>query len=435
MEEALVVDEKELLAFVIGFRIQNMRKKKKMTQTALGIGLGSQPLISLIESGRCLPAPDILLEIGKRLNDEQIQNYAENLENEGIKSLDLIENNKELLLNALLDFHNKWSKIHEIIATTLCDYYYNKKILESVTKITEAIINNISSGPTYVQACFYRGSMFLHNHDYEEARQWLKNAELNIDLLEYILKARLLYNLGYLYTQTGNQSTALWYAKLAAKQFEFTQDVYAQTKTIGLIGVIERRMGQINDSEKSLLHAYGLLSRLDEDLEAQARTACTLAEVYLELGRLNETEEWCLKSINIGQKVGDIPSVYNSFHTLSILKWLQGDSNQSRKYLDESIEAAQACNDKVALSKMYMTATWIYPDILDRLNFATRAYEIFSVKDHALKGLITQRLSQLNGDIGNTEKYEEYRTEALKEYQLYALETQSYTFTNIFNTK
>jgi transcriptional regulator with XRE-family HTH domain len=397
--------ERDILSFIIGHRIRSLRQAKGISQGKLGLGLGSQSLISLIESGRQFPAKDVLYEIGKRLADEELQMYADSLEASDISLYEMILKNNDLLFEALCDYHNTWTDIQLDAALNLCEFYYTSKNYERVKTLTDAIMGHVRPGVAYAKACFYRGSTLLAQYNYEEAGHWLKETEKYMDKNDTRLRARLFYNLSFLHTQMDIQVMALWYGKLAMDEFSHLQDIHLSMKATALVGVIERRMGRLQDALQSLQRAHDALSRLVKDIESQARVESSLAEVNLLLGYYPKAEYWCLQAIESGEKVNDTASIFSGFKTLCITKWKQGEFEQGQDALTKAMELAQALNDVVSAAEIFLIGTWLKADLPDKLKSARQALEVLeSTNNHAFKGFAAERLAQIYEELGEHEK-------------------------------
>lgn len=412
----------DLFAFVLGHRIRNLRINNGLSQQELGLGLGSQSLISLIESGRQLPATDVLTEIGRRLNSEEILEYAKQLNNQEMQSLCLYDGSNDLLYEALIDHQNKWKQIHYDAAISLSDLYYKKRNYKFVDKLTTQVMKHTDDEFIFAKACFYKGSTFLTKNKFTESESWLKKAEKYLDPKETHLKARLMYNLAYLFTQTDNHILALWYAYIAESEFKHLNDIKLTVRTKALIGVVQRRLGRLDEAKKILLDSYELLSRLNDDLETEARIGSSLADLHLMLGEYKECETWCLTSINKGNKVGDLESIYNCYHTLSIIKWKNNDTSGAIQLLEKAIHMAESFHDSKGLAQMYLSASRIYKTPDKKLEAVSRAYDaVRIVASFALKGAVIDRLVDLYSESGKHDKAKKFQLEALDAYRSYAL--------------
>jgi tetratricopeptide (TPR) repeat protein len=388
--------DRELLAFVIGHRIRSLRQALHLSQGDLAQGIASQSLISLCESGRQLPMPDMLRLIGQRLNDSTLQEYAAALEADDLSFTSTITTNQELLLDALRSLRGRWQEVHEQVAMQLCQYYYTKQQFDIVRNVCRMVFDHSSGVRTYAEACFYYGSSYLFEYDYEQAERWLTLAEQHLCDQDSPLGAKLLYNLGYTYTQRDNQVMALWYARRAVDEFHRKQDLPSYAKALGLLGVIEVRARRYAEGFKSLHLAYDVMTRWDGLQADKARIECSLAAAYLDRLQLEEADTWAQRALATGRESGDDLTVCLTYRNLAILRAKQGQLEESLSYLKQAMETAKHTGIQLSLAETQLLAAGLLPDPAERLAAAREAFQVaLETGDHVLTALAAESVANL----------------------------------------
>ena len=421
-------ETKELFSFIIGQRIKVLRKEMKISQTDLGKALGSQSLISLIESGKQIPVRDVLENLADRLNDPLLHSYVKEFKTETSTFEDILQNHKDSIISALLSYNGKWDKLHGDISIGLCEDYYKEHSFDNVRNLCKKIMNHISDDAILGKSMFYYGSVFLFEFSYNEAKKWLVLAEKHLDSLNDSFKSRLLYNLGYVHEQQHNHSLALWYAKLAAEKSLQCKNYVLYTKSLGLLGITEHRLGNFSESYKSLQDAYRLMSQTGESLD-KARIECSISEVLLSLEKYTESEEWSLKAAETGSAVNDSLAVCMALENISIIKCKQGHYIDARQVLENAIQIAKEIADKVSLAQLYLLGSRIPSTQESQLEFAQNSFDIVNQSDNILlKIMAAEQISKLHSDENVRNLFQQ---ESLVLYRKYIKQTSHSTLLSI----
>ncbi|WP_067934754.1 helix-turn-helix domain-containing protein [Alicyclobacillus kakegawensis] len=417
---------RELLAFVIGHRIRSLRQRRRLSQADLAHGISSQSLISLCESGRQLPLPDMLQLIAERLEDKTLAEYASALATGDLSFSRTITGNRELLLEALTSLRGHWQNVHEQVATELCQHYYTTKDFDIVHQIGRMILDHAQDPRTQAAACFYSGSSFLFTHDYEEAERWLVMAEQHLADADSPLRPKLLYNLGYTYTQLDNPVMALWYAHQAAECFQAQQDLPSYAKAVGLLGVIQVRAKRPEDGVKSLRLAYDVLIRWESERADRARIACSLAAACLEQGQLEEAKTWAEEALAGAEAADDDLCACLTLRNLALWCHRQGDFAQGLRFLHRALAIARAHRLHKTTAELLLLRAETECDGAKKLADARQAFEAaLNAHDHVLIALSAEAVANLlegtGGSPATDAAYEvqQYRKLALAHYRAY----------------
>lgn len=412
--------ERDFLAFIIGYELRHSRTNAGLSQGDLALGVASQSTVSLVESGRQLPMPDVLLAFAEKLDCPSVRHYATVLESKTLSVHDILSDNKDILLEALLAHRGKWQEIHEKIALQLCQYYYYAKDYQKSQEICQLIINHRKTGPAFSQACFYLGSCKLQGNDMEVADEWLRSSELASDGLDSSLKGKLYYNLGYVNTQLDIQVLAMWYAHQAEHEFSKTNDFERRGKSLALLGVIQNRLGKHLEAKSSLEIAHEIMTKWGNSRLDQGRIEVSLADTNVCLNNLEEARHWCARALESATESADLLCMAGVNRELSLIFLKEGDSEKSRKTLAESVRYAEIVNDTWSMAKSYLLAVSIYVTYHEKLSAAQRVYDItLNTNNHVLHALSAEALASLYTEVHQTELAEDYRSRALKAYRKY----------------
>jgi tetratricopeptide (TPR) repeat protein len=412
--------ERKLLSLVIGHRVREARVRQHMAQTDLAHGIGSQSMISLIESGRQLPPDDVLDLIAVRLQDDMLRQYASSLSSGELSVERLSDSNPELLLEILRSHRGKWHDIHKRISLQLCQYFYNNRIFGIVQEICLLIFEHVQTKSILAQSYFYYGSVYLFASEYEEAQSWLLKSESLQSELDVGERGRLYYNLGYLYTTLDFQGMALWYAKHAADQFYELHDFPRHAKSLGLLGVIQGRIGRIDDAIESLELALQIGSKWGIDEIDLIRVQTSLAAMYEASGKCDAAKDLATKTLSSATAAHDDLSICHACQVLFLIYMTEEDFTNAKNSLNKAITTAERTNDSPLLAHIYLLATSYLPTPEERFRAAERAYEVtLSTHFYIEHALAAEGLAHLHEGAGRREIASAYRKTALNSYREY----------------
>lgn len=368
--------ERELVSLMIGYRIRSSRRSKALSQGELAQGIGSQSMISLLESGRQLPLPDVLLLIAERLADELLVRYAALLEAGAWSLSDFTSSNQDILLEVLLAHRGKWQDVHAKLAVELCTVFYDNRIFRKVSEICLLILNHSNDGNYRTQALFYLGSTELFLHHYEEAMHWLLEAEKRQQTLDDRLRSRLAYNLGYAYTMLEHYGLGMWYAKVAVDEFQRTHEYARHAKALGLLGVIQCRLGHYGEAKDTLTVASELFDKWEIRGPDRARIDISLADVHESLGQYDAAEDWCQRAIQSSQLAPDYVTLSAAYRIRAIvLRHRLADHATVQEAIESAITAAKRSADGRSLSHCHLLAAEILVTHDEKLTAARAAYD------------------------------------------------------------
>lgn len=420
--------ERELFCLVIGHRVRTQRKSKRMSQNDLASGVGSQSMISLIESGRQLPPSDVLRFLANRLQDSVLQSYAENLERNNLNEFSVSAQNEDDLMKILLSHRGRWYAAHERIASQLCHHYYDTQNFQLVSYLCKLIIHHIQHGRSLGEAYFFLGSAALNENRFEEAEKWLKKSEESYDHLGDIFRGRLCYNLGYAYTYLDIQVLALWYAAKAVHIFHSLNHFTYHGRALGLLGTIHVRLGRLEEARESLTVALDIVKRWVINWTDRGRVLVSLAEVYTLLGAsdlakqmleeaqetVDKTDHLCLAEMNLFEA-----------------KIAASEPNHVRtfQFIDDGTKFARLANDPHSLTQLYFLRFSLSQDEHEKLVLAEQAYNVTTnTNHHILHALAAETMASLLSEkIGNGEEVTFYMQKALNSYRAYVHKNSMFT--------
>lgn len=414
-------DEPELFAFVIGYRIRQRRIELHLSQQQLAHGIGSQSLISLIESGRQLPLPDILQLLAKRLEDTTLSSYADAMQSGSLDTLETGGANDEALLAALRAHRGRWQPVHEAVALELCDHYYNNKIFEILSEICQLIVENSKDPRVKSLGAFYLGSIYLHQFNYLQAEKWLTDAEMSSALLEPLFSARLHYNLAYTYSALDVQVLGLWYIRRAISTFRELQDYPMQAYALGLLGLIEHRMQRDTLAKQSLALARDLMERWQLPIESLSRILSTTATVHIGLGEIDEGQRMAEKTLELTENTTDSPSRCVALQCLANIHFRYGEEIVGLRCLERAISVAQGYGDDSILAELYLLAAGHYTTPVLQIRAANHALEAAMRGGlPVLEALAAEYVAKLKIATGNLEEGQRAQQRALAAYRRHA---------------
>ncbi|GMA64498.1 helix-turn-helix domain-containing protein [Alicyclobacillus fastidiosus] len=420
--------EREFLCLIIGHRVRELRKSRRLSQHELANGVGSQSMISLIESGRQLPPPDVLDLIANRLDDALLKRYAEGLENNTLDHFHVSSHNEEDLMSILVNHRGRWQPAHERIASQLCHHYYYTRSFEQVKELCHLIIHHVYRRGLLAEAYFYLGSSLLFEHRFEDAEHWLRKADEHRDALTESLQGRVAYNLGYAYTYLDVQVLALWYASRSVEIFHRMNDFLNQGSSLGLLGTIQQRLGMLEEAKKSLCTAYDVLSRWSTVPEDKSRIATTLAEVCALLGQHEEATSYSQTAISTVPAY-DFLCQADIYRIKTYLAIQAGRREEALSYVSLGIRAAESANDTHNLTQFYLMHVQLLSDAKERLHAAHKAFQITSqTSHHILHALAAECIAHLlEQDVDAKEDSKEYMQAALDAYRTYVRKNSMFT--------
>jgi transcriptional regulator with XRE-family HTH domain len=411
--------ERELVSLMIGYQIRNSRRVRSLSQGELAQGIGSQSMISLLESGRQFPLPDVLALIAERLSDSVLHAYANLLASGQWSLTDFASTNREVLLEVLRTHRGKWHDVHTKVAIELCDYFYVNRIFRTVCEICQLLLHHANDPVVQAKAHFYLGSAELFEHQYKEAELRLRQAEKLSILLDDALRSRLHYNLGYVYSVLDYYGLSMWYAKLAVDEFHRVHDYPRHAKALGLLGVIQCRLGHFEEARETLQLASELCDKWGMSDADQSRIYISLADVYESLNQSDLAETWSLRAISSSSAVSDFVTSSAGYRILCLVYMSTGEPSRAVSALESSIADAEHSRDGWSLAHAYLLATGVYQAVEERVDAARRAFHAAQTSNSTLlQALAADCLSNLIRDQDQTVS-ESFRLVALQSYREY----------------
>ncbi|QQE79882.1 helix-turn-helix transcriptional regulator [Alicyclobacillus sp. SO9] len=403
----------ELLAFMAGHRIMTLRKQHGMSQAYLARGIVSQPTLSLLETGKHSPQPELLRLLGEKLDDSVLLTYAELTEQKN----DYIDIPPDEILEALLQYTASWTAFHTNLAVQLSEYYFNLGNREHAEKLVDLAINNKLDSIHYYKACNLKGKFLLYSFDYMEAEQYLLRANHAGNLLDSKLRATVLYNLGYTYFFMDKYDLASTYCAEAVVICQQESKLFwLYAKALGLRGAIYHKVGRLDEAMSSLDDAFVMLEKFNGNLEDKFRVSMSAVDVLESQARYDEAEKYLERLRDLApdfEGIGDTSlSVY--YRILARIQFRKGLYSQAELSVSEAIGHAFNVNDDWSITWSLITVLGIYRDARKRRDAAEQILTIAEEKQLPMQGAIAaEALLELSGDSFPIEAYKAitmYRT-------------------------
>lgn len=427
MKTTMNEEERALVALVVGYHIRHARQLMDMSQAELSQGIGSQSMISLLESGRQFPIPDVLRLIGQRVSDATLVSYADLIASGQSSVSDFTSTNHEILVEMLRAHRGRWHDVHVKVALDLCEYFYTSNVFSIVRELCQFILVHSTDAAGHVKAFFYTGSACLFAHEYEQSLGWLRQAIGRSDLLDDFWRGRLYYNLSYAFSEFDSYSVAIWYAKLAVDTFLHINDYPRHGKSLGLLGAIQCRMGRTEDARDTLRRAHEVLNRWGMTDAEQARIATSMAAACESLGEIETAEQWCHTAIESGIQAADHESVCAAYQTLGLVHMARGEPQAAMDVMCRAIKSAERTDDSRSLCNAYLSAAGLAATLDERIAAAEHAYQIATqAKHHIERGIAADYLANLlaYNDSANAAHYSRM---ALQSYRQHIMETTMFS--------
>ncbi|MGH3693749.1 MAG: tetratricopeptide repeat protein [Pseudonocardiaceae bacterium] len=116
------------------------------------------------------------------------------------------------------------------------------------------------------------------------------------------------------------------------------------------------RAGHLDAAERTYLDIHTMLQRHPESAQQCERLAVTynqLGAVAQERGRLDEAQQWCLKSLAISEELGDRPGMARTYHQLGIGDQLRGRLEEAQQWYLKSLTISEELGDRPAMAASY----------------------------------------------------------------------------------
>lgn len=410
-------EERGLVSLVIGYQIRRSRRALRLSQAELAQGIGSQSMISLLESGRQLPAPDVLSLVAGRLGDQVLLAYASMLNSRTWSFDDFAFSNRALLIEVLRTHRGRWLDVHLKVALQLCEHLYTDRLFGNVGEICRLIMSHTSGEVGHTKAYFYYGSTLLFSFQYEAALKWLNLAAEKNELLDERTRGRLYYNLGYVQFEMDIYGTAIWYAKLAVDTFLRINDYPHHAKSLGLLGVIQGRLGRMEDARRTLEQAYEMMDRWNVDEADRVRIAISIADVCEAAGDLLAAEQWCHNVIDCGTITLDSLTESAVHQTLCLVYMGQGQAQRAVEEAGVAMAAAEHTEDGRMMCRAYLLFVSLSEDTGEQVSTALRAYTIAKQFGYLIEQAFSADCLAELLSHNNAVRAEQYRLEALESYR------------------
>lgn len=420
----LSLEKREMLAFLIGYRVRSLRKQKHMAQSELAKGIIGQSMMSMIENGYQLPLPDVLELIAHRLNDPILMEYTEIVQQDlNLVNIPVID--PETLVHALYSHQGKWNQIHYNTAITLCEHYYTQAEYALAKDVADTILLNMDKPHdrpgVYSTACFYYGSVLLRDTQYEDAIDWLLNSEEYKTSLSPDIRGRLFYNLAYGYQHLNYLGMTVVYANLAVMEFATPETILESARARILLGTAQSRIGQTKNAKYSLQTAYNTLIRWATDNTPDLPLIqINLADIYESEGDYEKAQDMLQDALSSPATVHPT-AVAAALRIQSRLYMNAGVRLLAVEYAEKSLTYALESGDGWCISWSHLNLSALHTDISQKLTHAKSALQkAMTTQNYLLSALACESLSFLHQQVEEHDKAMQYLRETVLYYRAFA---------------
>ncbi|QSO53942.1 hypothetical protein JZ785_09290 [Alicyclobacillus curvatus] len=382
---------------------------------SLARGIVGQSMMSQIETGRQIPAYEVLVLLNERLNDELLRRYTQLLTSRVMHMREIPLPDKDDIIN-ILDYNRAhWIAAHFKLAEYLCDMFYENRDFSNLKDMAARILDNAISGDMKALGAYYFGTALLFLGQMEESSEYLLLAEKQLKQLDAKFHGLVFYNLGCVYTQLESYGQAMWYAKLAIEEFQHQADILRYGKAQGLIGTIQSRIGRYHDAEKSFQQSYTVLQKWGAGEADLARVELNLANVLESLDSLPEAQEWCLKALNRNTD----PVTVSSLHMIMTrICFAFGRTEEVMSHYVAACEMADRSGDARTIAMAAVLGTFVHASMPEKIQAARRAYEVTRDRYPLQHALACEILAELySDDRGFTLEVDALRRESIVTYR------------------
>lgn len=204
-----------------------------------------------------------------------------------------------------------------------------------------------------------------------KAQECYSNGEkslTNINITSGVILANIRLQQSYVVARGGDYEKAQYTAYDAIKLFENTLEEHINAKnasyldrtkkilvnnsisfgrTHGTLGLIAASKGNSNEA---LVHFNAALTIYEQHnyLRGTAITCCNLGDIHLRKAELGSAQSFIRRSLNISERIGDIPTIYAAFGNLGILAMRSGNLMDAKDYFQQCIQLAKVSHDPVS---------------------------------------------------------------------------------------
>ncbi len=224
--------------------------------------------------------------------------------------------------------------------------------LGEYTEATKAFQNSLERLPnepsqTLGNTYMHLGAINFYQGDYEQAiSNGLKALEISQQLYDFIQMANILSNLGSYKYSAGDWTGAIDDFNQSVNLADRIGSKVLKSPIEGNLGVIYIYTGDFDLAEKYLLNVLEVTHAHDQFLY-ESIVRYQLANLYIRKELWEEAEKHLEESVKLALKVGGEPDLTERYCAWAVLKLGIGDIESALDYINESINKAQDCNQRV----------------------------------------------------------------------------------------
>src|SRR5579875_1421028 len=221
----------------------------------------------------------------------------------------------------------------------------------------------VQAGAAWARIRFLQGYIYWREGNYEEA---YRSAQEALRLFKDMLKQQ--------------EDNPIHLARSTRLRRALSGDPVELGRTYVLLGLIATSAGQSREATLHWNEALALFEQYDRQREI-AIVCCNLGDVHLRRAEYSQAQSFLRRSLNIAERIGDLPIVCMSFNNLGMLAARAGDLVDAEDWYRKGLVQAQRIDDPVNMSILYTYLTNVLQD-QGRLEEAT---------EYVLKGLSISR--------------------------------------------
>jgi tetratricopeptide (TPR) repeat protein len=387
----------------LGHNIRRRRKELGLTQSQLAKGIISTPYLSLIENGKALPRPDILLPLAKRLQTsvESLMGVTDENTMEQVQSL--IEKARSALIyeaNGFEQAHQYVDTLRKLVESVsdphilmkvdlleinLYEHKFDVDRYTQLMKSFEEKWENFRNDPDIlVQYLRIKGNMEFHMARYEKAMWHYKAAEKRLaDVTDEIEKGYIYGNLGKTYLLLANPSLGILYAEKAMQIMSAHDRWLEMCHLLQLIGSCYCYNGEY---EEALQYFERILRMCDQFLVSSLLISRAYHEIgicHMKLGNTEKAIHFLNQSLDVVEPGGLPDWEIGVVHQSLCQTYLKcGDLVQAKKHILTALELLQDRKNFLAECYIYLGKIAYAENTPETfVTYYMRAIEIFEELD------------------------------------------------------
>jgi tetratricopeptide (TPR) repeat protein len=340
----------------IGMKLRQLRKKQKLTQSELAIGIVNRSYISQLEKGMVQPSYKLLLKFSERLKCD-IHDFFEE-EDKSLLSFDIKKALSSLeyavinddFADAVEHLNDLEKNLESLNQNDLALYYFCQgRILQRVKlQMEEAIAAYEKSYELFCSLQYseerlrtsnYLTTLLINQDQLSKAFSYLNEAYDDSIAFKAsgVEKISLLNNLGLAHAKKGEFYSAIRFLKQALAISSKTS-IYYQTGVVYMVlGLCYRRMNEYENASAAYAKALLFFEGTDDQLN--------LAGTYTNLGILSRylldadsAMSYLQSAHEIYKKEDDVKGILNTLYELAVTYYEAGQDNEVLRLYEAFLE-------------------------------------------------------------------------------------------------